>query len=198
MANKHPSNYSVDEVCVWLNAIGFGSSAPYIRESTVDGSFLCTLSVDDMKDLGLTSIQGKRLLHNLQLTTDFAEAGGIDRINELEAENAELRAKLGGAPPRAASPPPVRAPPRAASPPPVYVPPPTPAPVYAPAPAPVYVPPPAPAPVYHAPAPAPVYAPAPAPMQQQHHHQQQRQPGIVEETGKGALKGAVIGAVGGA
>jgi SAM domain (Sterile alpha motif) len=171
MANKNPKDYSIDEVCIWLNAIGFGEKAPAFRESTVDGSFLLTLGVDDLKELGLTPIQGKRLLHNLQMSTDFAEAGGMDRINQLEAENAELRAKLKGAtPPIVSPPPPVQAPP-------------------------------APAP---SPSPSAPRSSSPPPPQQHHspppshHHSPKREPGVVEEAGRGALRGAVVGAVGGA
>ena len=112
-STKHPKNYSTDEVCVWLNAIGLGDYTEPFRDSAIDGGFLVTLGVDDLKELGLTGIQSKKLLHSLEIACSFADAGGLERIQELEAENAALRAQLaemGGPPKVVAAPAPAPAP----------------------------------------------------------------------------------------
>ena len=93
-ASKHPKDYTIDEVCVFMNAIGFGECAGAVRENTIDGRFLVTLGADDYADLGLTKIQGKKVIHNLDMQKEFAESGGLDRIKELEDENAKLKAQL--------------------------------------------------------------------------------------------------------
>ncbi len=154
MSAKKPSEYTQEEVCVWLNAIGLGSRIPDFQENAVDGPLLSTLTVDDLQgDLGLSSLQVRKFHQSLQFANNLA-GGGYDqsRLMALEAENRTLRQENASLNevikvlqaqqnPTAAQQP-------------------APAPYYAPAPAPYYAPAPAPAPHY-APAPAAYAAPAP-------------------------------------
>jgi hypothetical protein len=160
MSAKKPSEYTLEEVCVWLNAIGLGSKIPNFQVHTVDGPMLATLTVDDLQgDLGLSGLQVRKFHQSLQFANSLAAGGGggggydPSRMMALEAENNTLRqenARLndtvrklqGGQKSLAPAPPP----------------------------APHYVAAPAPAPHY-APAPAPHYAPAPAPQQAKQQNQ---------------------------
>lgn len=97
MTGKHPSSYSIDEVCLWVFALGLGDKANAFREAAIDGDMLLRLGPDDFKELGLTSLQGKKIERGIEISTSFAEeqsSGNNDRITELENENAALRAQL--------------------------------------------------------------------------------------------------------
>ena len=90
--------FDLDEVCTLLTAIGLGDKSEPFREHYVDGSLLCTLTVEDLtSDLGLTGLQAKKLLRSIDAennTTDTAP-GSINATREkvaaLEAENAALQ-----------------------------------------------------------------------------------------------------------
>jgi hypothetical protein len=59
---KTPGEYSVDEVCIWVNAIGLGAKMDGFRENSVDGGMLVGLTLDDLTaDLGLNNLQAKKL-----------------------------------------------------------------------------------------------------------------------------------------
>jgi hypothetical protein len=130
MPGKHPKEYSIDEVCLWVFALGLGDKADAFREAAIDGDMLINLDGEDFKELGLSSLQGKKVMQGIEISASQAEqeATGVDseRNKELEAEIATLRAQLEeykkaapapGAPQQAAAPPPkpstppVRAPP---------------------------------------------------------------------------------------
>jgi polyhydroxyalkanoate synthesis regulator phasin len=149
MGFKDFNEYSAEEIGLWLVAQGLGDHASKFVDEGVDGDLLLTLSTDDLKnDLGLSSLQAKKLLKNVEFSkmTGLSDNKGnevdklMEEVNELEEkvqvlehavkskdrEIAELRSKMSGMQ--------VTAPP-----------------------------PPQPVPQSRAPAPAPKPAPAPAP-----------------------------------
>jgi len=107
MPGKDPSQYSLDEVCLFVNAVGLGAKADAFRENSVDGSMLVTLGPEDFGELGLTSLQGKKILRSLEFTAELAkeEGGGgggnpaeLDALSKenkvLRDENMALKAQL--------------------------------------------------------------------------------------------------------
>ena len=126
---KHPKEYSIDEVCLWVFALGLGDKADAFREAAVDGDILINLDGEDFKELGLSSLQAKKVMQGIEISTSQAEqdGGGVEseRNKELEAEIVTLRAQLDeyknaapahvpqqtAAPPPKPGTPPVRAPP---------------------------------------------------------------------------------------
>jgi len=97
---KAPKEYDVDEVCLFLNAIGLGAKAQGFRDSAVDGDVLVTLSQDDLKsELGLNAIQARKVAQKLKFAEDLAATGGASegakkQLEELKKENAKLKAEL--------------------------------------------------------------------------------------------------------
>lgn len=130
MPPKDPQNYSTNEVAMWLVAIGLGSKVETFKEAGVDGSMLVILGSEDFAELGLSGLQGKKLMTSLEFSKSIAEeggggGGGADPalVQQLKDENMALRAQLEAyqerdapAPAPAPSPPPPPA--RAPSPPP--------------------------------------------------------------------------------
>jgi hypothetical protein len=92
---KTPGEYSVDEVCIWLNAIGLGAKIAGFRENAVDGNMLVSLAFDDLTaDLGLTNLQAKKLVRDLETSKQMASGGdgGGNNAAALEkAANASLK-----------------------------------------------------------------------------------------------------------
>lgn len=117
---KAINTFSVDEVCQWLVAIGLGSHLQGFQDNQVDGSLLVTLTDEDLKtDLGLSGLQAKRVLNEIQefqaLTTgnDEEYAKLLQQIESLKEENRILQQKLAAAtpkPPAAAAAPPKKQP----------------------------------------------------------------------------------------
>ena len=125
MPGKHPKDYSVDEVCLWLFAIDLGDKADAFRNAGIDGGFLVKLESEDFKELGLSSLQGKKVLRSIETSAEMATGGGgggdtaalEERIRVLEQEHARLQAELDRlrpppAPAPAPPPAPAPAPPR--------------------------------------------------------------------------------------
>jgi len=117
---KDPQEYSVDEVSIWLAAIGLGDKAEAFKENAVDGAMLCTLETEDFSELGLTSLQGKKVQRSLETTKEMFSAGGDPEalaalqkeVAALKEENAALKAQLEKyAPKPKAAPAPAPAPP---------------------------------------------------------------------------------------
>ena len=101
MHPKPVAQWSVDDVAVWLTAIGLGGAADMFTENAVDGSFLLTLSKDDLTDdLGLTNLQAKKELDELDLALSFSSDSEDDtseledEIHKLKANYANLQAQL--------------------------------------------------------------------------------------------------------
>lgn len=93
---KDPAAYSVDEVCLFLNAIGLADKTDAFRAQSVDGSLLLALTPEDMGELGVSGLQGKKITNALQFTKSLASGGGgsDSRVAQLEAENAQLKREL--------------------------------------------------------------------------------------------------------
>jgi SAM domain (Sterile alpha motif) len=93
---KHPKDFTVDEVCLFIFAVGYGDKIERFREASVDGDMLVNLGPDDFKELNVSSLQSKKIERGIELLSSFAEAGSSDssRLKELENENAALRAQL--------------------------------------------------------------------------------------------------------
>jgi hypothetical protein len=94
MPGKHPKDYSVDEVCIWLNAIDLGAQADAFRKEGVDGGLLVSLGADEFKELGLSGLQTKKAMRGLEISKGFAAEGAgsdLERIKKLEEENKKLR-----------------------------------------------------------------------------------------------------------
>jgi len=105
MPGKDPKEYDLDEVCLFLNAIGLESKAAAFRENAVDGTMLVTLQGDDFKELGLSSLQAKKVQRSVEFCQQLANessarpAGEADdgsdaMIAQLEAENAKLKKEV--------------------------------------------------------------------------------------------------------
>ena len=97
MANmKHPKDFTVDDVCLFIFALGYGDKIEGFRAAAVDGDMLVNLGPDDFKELNVSSLQSKKIERGIELLSSFADAGSSDpsRLKELENENAALRAQL--------------------------------------------------------------------------------------------------------
>jgi hypothetical protein len=96
MPGKHPKEYSTDEVCLWVFALGLGDKADAFREAAIDGDMLINLDGEDFKELGLSSLQGKKVMQGIRISVGQAEHEAVDSEGnkELEAEIATLRAQL--------------------------------------------------------------------------------------------------------
>ena len=102
MAPKPVSQWSVDNVCTWLSAIGLGSKAAPFKDNAVDGSLLSTLSAEDLSaDLGLSNIQAKKVLHELEFVASLSSGGGggggdyyDEQIQQLQEELAAKDATI--------------------------------------------------------------------------------------------------------
>lgn len=119
MGFKDFNEYSAEEIGLWLIAQGLGDHASKFVEEGVDGDLLLSLSVNDlMNDLGLSSLQAKKLMKNIEFSKMIGasdEKGNeaeklMGEVNALEEkvqalqhqvktkdrEIAELRSKMSG------------------------------------------------------------------------------------------------------
>ena len=108
MPGKTPSSYDLDEVGIFLTAIGLESKVGAFRENAVDGDMLVSLQPEDFEELGLSGLQAKKLVRSVQfaasLANDEASSKGAADPSQLAAlqkenanlknENAALRAQL--------------------------------------------------------------------------------------------------------
>lgn len=100
MSPQAPSNFSVDEVCMWLTAVGLGSKIGDFKENAIDGGMLVTLKDEDLQgDLGLSNLQVRKFHQSLEFSTSLAAAGGggggsTAEVADLKKENAKLKAKI--------------------------------------------------------------------------------------------------------
>ena len=140
MPGKTPRSYDLDEVCLFLTAIGLESKVDIFRENAVDGDMLVSLEPKDFEELGLSGLQSKKVVRSVEFCNSLADesggGGGADpaamaalqkEIAELQNENAALRAQL-----KEYSPAPAPAPRPAPAPAPAAAPPPKPKPAGAP------------------------------------------------------------------
>jgi hypothetical protein len=65
------SKYSIAEVAEWIETLGLNSAT--FAEFEVDGEVPCSITKEELtEDLGLTNLQAKKVLRQLQL-----EVGGL-------------------------------------------------------------------------------------------------------------------------
>ena len=87
--------FSAEEVGLWVTAQGLDPSK-FVSEG-VDGDLLLSLSIDDLKnDLGLSSLQAKKVMKNIEFSQNLTrnEGGGNEEVSELTANKKELEAKV--------------------------------------------------------------------------------------------------------
>lgn len=93
MGLKNIKDFSAEEVGLWLAAGGLGDHASKFVDEGVDGDLLLSLTADDFKnDLGLSGLQSKKVLKNIEFSKNLLEAGGGGEGGGEEAE--ELRAQV--------------------------------------------------------------------------------------------------------
>lgn len=98
MGLKSFEEYSAEEIGLWLTAQGLGEQAPKFLEEGVDGDLLCSLSIDDLKnDLGLSGLQAKKVLKNIEFSKHLKDAGenGGGGGEEAEKLKEEIQAITG-------------------------------------------------------------------------------------------------------
>lgn len=106
MPGKTPSSYDIDEVGIFLTAIGLEAKVGAFRENAVDGDMLVTLQPEDFEELGLSGLQAKKLVRSVKFAAsladdeqskqaDPAQLAAVQKENaNLKNENAALRAQL--------------------------------------------------------------------------------------------------------
>jgi hypothetical protein len=95
---KDIKEYSAEEVGLWVTAQGLDPSK-FVSEG-VDGDLLLSLSIEDLKnDLGLSSLQAKKVMKNIEFSRSLTEGNGggedAEKVKVLTAEKKELEAKVG-------------------------------------------------------------------------------------------------------
>jgi type II secretory pathway pseudopilin PulG len=100
---KSPTQYTQDEVNMWLNAIGLGSMIDVFKENAIDGAILMSLTEQDLTGslLQLTTFQARKFQMSLQYVTNLANASSSgeqqqqqlqqQRIHSLEVQNQQLQ-----------------------------------------------------------------------------------------------------------
>ncbi|KAK1736988.1 hypothetical protein QTG54_012433 [Skeletonema marinoi] len=85
---KDIKDYSAEEVGLFITAQGLDPTQ-FVSEG-VDGDLLLSLSIDDLKnDLGLSSLQAKKVMKNIEFSKSLAGGGGgedVEKVKELEAK----------------------------------------------------------------------------------------------------------------
>mmetsp|Transcript_13428 Transcript_13428/g.28652 ORF Transcript_13428/g.28652 Transcript_13428/m.28652 type:complete len:184 (+) Transcript_13428:98-649(+) len=85
MGLKDIKHFTAEEVGMWLTAQGLGEEAPRFVDEGVDGGLLLTLGIDDFKnDLGLSSLQTKKLMRNIEFTRILTQSEGGASNEETE------------------------------------------------------------------------------------------------------------------
>jgi hypothetical protein len=91
----HPKDFSVDDVFLFLFALGYSDIAYAFRAYEVYGGLLVQLDQDDYCErFNISSSQSIHIKHSVETLSNFAEAGGVARIRALENEAAESVARI--------------------------------------------------------------------------------------------------------
>lgn len=92
---KDIKDYTVEDVSIWLVAIGLGDKGDAFRENAVDGAMLVALSeADCQEELGLSGLQTKKVLTSVQKTQDMFASGSGGDVSALQKENEALKARV--------------------------------------------------------------------------------------------------------
>jgi len=94
MGLKDIKDFSAEEVGLWLAAQGLGEHASKFVDEGVDGDLLLSLTADDLKgDLGLSGLQSKKVLKNIEFSKQLLAAGdggGGEEAERLRGEIEEM------------------------------------------------------------------------------------------------------------
>jgi hypothetical protein len=75
-AGDSPTSWSVEQLAVFLEGLSFVNAASVVRKNCVDGKTLLCLKEDELKDeLGLSKLQVKRLLTDINVMLATAKSG---------------------------------------------------------------------------------------------------------------------------
>ena len=82
-------DFTAQEVGMWLVAQGMGNHADKFLAEGIDGDLLLSLTAEELKtDLGLPSLQAKKILKNIEFTQSLTSKGDGEgdkvKIHELE------------------------------------------------------------------------------------------------------------------
>jgi hypothetical protein len=97
MSSKSPSQYTQDEVNMWLLSIGLGSKIDVFKNNAIDGTILVTLTEDDLTgaSLQLTTLQARKFQTSLKFATNIVNNCSFEqqqqRIRSLEISNEQLQ-----------------------------------------------------------------------------------------------------------
>eukprot|EP00804_Cyclotella_cryptica_P031261 CCRYP_011078-RA/>CCRYP_011078-RA protein AED:0.03 eAED:0.03 QI:370/1/1/1/1/1/2/382/181 len=101
MGFKDIKEFSAEEVGLWLTVQGLGEKAETFMAEGVDGNLLVSLTLDEFKnDLGLSGLQAKKVMKNIEFTKELGNGGGGDsgeleeKIRALRRENEVLEDKV--------------------------------------------------------------------------------------------------------
>jgi hypothetical protein len=99
MGIKPVASWSDDEVATWLHCIGLDDKIDAFKANAVDGSLLLTLDKQDLTtDLGLSGLQAKKLLQELEFPKSLSEGGSGGDLSEgmqqLQIDNKGLEEQI--------------------------------------------------------------------------------------------------------
>ena len=111
MPSKHPSDYTQEEVNIFLNSIGLGHKIDSFKENGVDGPMIVTLTKEDLtNDLEMSNLQARKFQMSLDFAKELVEGGGggstsgtdhkeiinslKEQIKSLEDENEFLKSDV--------------------------------------------------------------------------------------------------------
>ncbi|KAL3796366.1 hypothetical protein ACHAW5_001692 [Stephanodiscus triporus] len=78
MPLKPINEYTAAEVGMWLTAQGLGDHVSKFLDAGVDGDVLVSLDVSDfMNDLGLSGLQAKKVMSNIEFSLDMVLGGSV-------------------------------------------------------------------------------------------------------------------------
>ena len=94
MAPTPVSEFTTAQVCQWLVAIGLGSQQQVIQNfqsNGVDGKLLLELTANDLtSDLGLSNIQAKKVLLELDFMKELGSSSSAEGNPDAQAKISEL------------------------------------------------------------------------------------------------------------
>jgi len=90
------TEWSVDDVVIWLKCLGFAEKSGPFQEEEIAGDIILTLTGEELsEDLGLTKLQAKRAVRSIAFMKFLAESG-IDKIEDNEKKVEDLRINYEG------------------------------------------------------------------------------------------------------
>jgi hypothetical protein len=85
------NSWTVDDVASWVESIDMGHKANIFKE--VDGKQLLAASSDDLKAMGLTNLQSKKILKSID--TERKKIKATETTTELSSSNNNLSEENG-------------------------------------------------------------------------------------------------------